>query len=440
MTTLSKLGSWLFFAIAAKPPVSDGAFSIEVLSLTRVRLHGGKNHESDSPQSACNERRDFQTNLVQSVSHQTDDSVRCSTRNEYAMNSQATPHPQPKPKAPTIFDVAKLAGVSIKTVSRVINLESNVRPSTREKVEAAVEALDYRPNAAARVLSGKRFYVIGLIYENPNEFSYMQKVLNGALKACEAGGYTLLLLPLTLPNPDLIDDVQRFVSQSRLDGVVLPAPLGDFSEIQRLLNELEIPFARITPKTGAEDDLSVQCHDEQASFDVTQFLIEQGHRRLGFIKGDPIHGATEHRYRGYIRALQVAGIGLRSEFVRDGMFSFESGKTAARALLDLREPPTAIVASNDDMAAGTIFEARERGLSIPGDLSVVGFDDTPIASHIWPPLTTVRQPIVEMAESVTSLLIRKLKGEQVEPLDQPFACHVVTRASTGERAVQDDLE
>jgi LacI family transcriptional regulator len=121
------------------------------------------------------------------------------------------------------------------------------------------------------------------------------------------------------------------------------------------------------------------------------------------------------------------------------MFSFESGKTAARALLDLREPPTAIVASNDDMAAGTIFEARERGLSIPGDLSVVGFDDTPIASHIWPPLTTVRQPIVEMAEAITSLLIRRLKGEQVEPLGQPFACHVVTRASTGIRAAEDDL-
>lgn len=355
------------------------------------------------------------------------------------MKNSLPPNAQSKLKAPTIFDVAKLAGVSIKTVSRVINLESNVRASTRERVEEAVEALDYRPNAAARVLSGKRFYVIGLIYENPNEFSYMQKVLNGALKACEAGGYTLLLLPLTLPNPDLIDDVQRFVSQSRLDGVVLPAPLGDFSEIQRLLKELDIPYARITPKTEAGDDLSVQCHDEQASFDVTQFLIEQGHRRLGFIKGDPIHGATEHRYRGYIRALQAAGIGLHSEFVRDGMFSFESGKTAARALLDLREPPTAIVASNDDMAAGTIFEARERGLSIPGDLSVVGFDDTPIASHIWPPLTTVRQPIVEMAEAITSLLIRRLKGEQVEPLGQPFACHVVTRASTGIRAAEDDL-
>lgn len=128
------------------------------------------------------------------------------------MNDHRPPHDGKLDKPATIFDVAKAAGVSIKTVSRVINLEANVRQTTRDKVNAAIEALSYLPNAAARVLSGKRFYVIGLIYENPSEFSYMQKVLNGALKACEAGGYTLLLLPLTLPNPDLIADVRRFVS------------------------------------------------------------------------------------------------------------------------------------------------------------------------------------------------------------------------------------
>jgi len=334
-------------------------------------------------------------------------------------------------KPATIFDVAKAAGVSIKTVSRVINLEGNVRKVTKDKVDAAIKALDYQPNTAARVLSGKRFYVIGLIYENPSEFSYMQKVLNGALRACEAGGYTLLLLPISLPNPGLIADVRRFVSQSRLDGVVLPAPLGDFLDIQQLLNELAIPFARIAPKNQVAHDIHIRCNDEQASFELTQYLIEQGHRRLGFIKGDPIHGATSHRFQGYLRALEQAGIEFRGEYVEDVMFSFESGKTAARALLDLKERPTAIIASNDDMAAGTIFEARERGLGIPQALSVVGFDDTPIASRIWPPLTTVRQPIVEMAEAVTSLLIQRLRGEHVSSIAEPFTCHIVTRNSTG---------
>ena len=347
------------------------------------------------------------------------------------MNDHRPPHDGKLDKPATIFDVAKAAGVSIKTVSRVINLEANVRQTTRDKVNAAIEALSYLPNAAARVLSGKRFYVIGLIYENPSEFSYMQKVLNGALKACEAGGYTLLLLPLTLPNPDLIADVRRFVSQSRLDGVVLPAPIGDFKDIQQLLAELSIPFARIAPKTEVHEDLNIRCNDEQASFELTQYLIGQGHRQLGFIKGDPIHSATEHRFKGYLRALAQAEIPAHSEYVEDGMFSFESGKAAARALLDLKDPPTAIIASNDDMAAGTIFEVRERGLAIPDTLSVAGFDDTPIASRIWPPLTTVRQPIVEMAEAVTTLLIRRLRGEKVASTEEAFTCHIVTRNSTG---------
>ena len=200
------------------------------------------------------------------------------------MTDQDQPLARQRAKAPTIFDVAKQAGVSIKTVSRVVNAEINVRESTREKVLAAINDLHYRPNTAARVLSGKRFYVIGLIYENPNEFSYVQKVLNGALKACEAGGYTLLLLPLTLPNPDLIQDVRRFVSQSRLDGVVLPAPIGDFTSIQRLLTDLDIPFARIAPRMPLADELSIHCNDEQASFDVTQFLIDQGISSLALLR------------------------------------------------------------------------------------------------------------------------------------------------------------
>lgn len=335
--------------------------------------------------------------------------------------------------AVTIVDVAALAGVSIKTVSRVVNSEPNVRQSTRTRVSQAISELNYRPNTAARVLSGKRFYVIGLVYENPNEFSYMKDVLNGALKACEAGGYTLLLLPLTLPNKELVSEVQIFATQSRLDGVILPAPMGDYSEINALLDELEIPFARIAPKTDIADNISVVCNDEEASYSVTKFVIEQGHTRIGFIKGDPEHGATDKRFNGYKSALKDFKLKYDSKLVCDGQFSFESGKSATRKLFKLTDRPTAIIASNDDMAAGTIYEAHERGLNVPNDLSVIGFDDTPIASQIWPPLTTVRQPIMEMAESATTLLIRKLRGENIELPDEPFKCSVVTRASTMHR-------
>ena len=330
----------------------------------------------------------------------------------------------------TIFDVAEQAGVSIKTVSRVVNNEPNVRQRTRDKVLEAVGRLRYRPNTAARSLSGRRSWVLGLIYENPLEFSYMKDVLNGTLSACEEREYSLLLRPLTLPSPDLVEHIERFVIQARVEGVILPAPMGDLSELLRLLREMKVPFATITPKTLAAGQVNVLCKDREASFSLTEFLINRGHRSIGFIKGDPDHSASGNRFAGYQQALEKHGVSCMERLVRQGYFDFDSGKAAAAELLDLPEAPTAIIASNDDMAAGVLLEARQRGLSIPGDLSVVGFDDTPLASRLWPPLTTVRQPIREMAETAAGLLMNKLNGKAAQPPKEPFACEIVIREST----------
>ena len=330
----------------------------------------------------------------------------------------------------TIFDVAARAGVSIKTVSRVVNNEPNVSEKTREKVQAAVTTLNYQPNAAARGLSSKRSYVIGLIYENAHEFSYTKDVLDGALASCERNGFTLLLRPLTLPNSAVEDQVRSFVVQAAVEGVLLPAPVGDLPGVQRVLRERQLPYATITPKLPPDDGLNVFCDDGSAVEALVLHLVELGHSKIGFIKGHPDHRASDDRYAGYCKALQDHGIAVEEKWVESGLFTFDSGKAAARNLLDSSEPPTAIIASNDDMAGGVLFEARERGLQVPHDLSVAGFDDTPIAAQTWPPLTTVRQPISEMALSLTNALIQKVGGQPSELSSAPFGCEVVIRGST----------
>ncbi|XOV86431.1 MAG: LacI family DNA-binding transcriptional regulator [Pseudomonadota bacterium] len=339
--------------------------------------------------------------------------------------------PGPSRKKSTIFDVAALAGVSIKTVSRVVNREAGVHEKTQAKVEDAIARLSYRPNIAARGLSGRRSYVVGLVYENPHEFSYMKDVLNGALRACEREGYTLLLRPVTLPDRALAENIRQFSIQTSMDGIILPAPLGDIDEVQMLLKELALPSALIAAKTRGEGSLNVLGNDEEASYMVTRYVFEQGHSRIGFIKGHPDHGATEKRLRGYRRCLKDHGLVYDRSLVKPGHFDFESGRDAARKLLSMSERPTAIIASNDDMAAGVLFEAHERALQVPGDLTVIGFDDTPVASHVWPPLTTVRQPIIEMAEAATQMLIRQLRGESVVVPDAPFDCELIVRQSSG---------
>ena len=330
-----------------------------------------------------------------------------------------------------IFDVAKLAGVSIKTVSRVVNDEPNVQDKTRAKVLKAVAQLGYKPNASARSLSGNKSYVIGLVYENAREFSYMKNMLNGAINACEAVGYTLLLRPLTLPDPAAVDRIREFATSTGMDGIILPPPICDFPGIEKVLADANVETVLIAPKHDAPPTMTILCNDEEASYEITNYVISLGHERIGFIKGHPDHSASDQRYDGYRRAIREQGISFDRSLVRQGYFDFESGRKGARKLLELKDAPTAIIASNDDMAAGVLFEAHERNVTIPDDLSVVGFDNTPIAEHTWPPLTTVSQPIDEMADKATRLLASALREPDAREVPETFACELVIRASTG---------
>lgn len=332
------------------------------------------------------------------------------------------------PHRATIRDVARRAGVSIKTVSRVINREANVRPETRELVVEAVRELQYEPNPAARGLAGRRTFSIGLLYENPHEFSYIQQILDGVFGVCQEHGYALLLRPSS--EEPATEDIVRFLTQTRVDGVVLTAPIGDRPEVTDALADRDVPFVQISPGITDTRWTSVGPDDLAGSRALTEHLLDLGHRRIGFIKGDPRHGAAGERLAGHLQALQGRSMVADETLIVPGLFDFESGKSAAHGLFRLAERPTAIIASNDDMAAGAIVAAREVGIALPTELSVAGFDDSPTALHTWPPLTTVRQPIVEIASQAAVLLLEWIRGERDAHVRKTFDCRLVVRRST----------
>ena len=327
----------------------------------------------------------------------------------------------------TIHDVAARADVSIKTVSRVLNKEPRVRNSTRDRVLQAALALNYEPHPLARGLKGRRTHSIGLLYENPQEFSYVQKALEGVFDACRSRNLSLLLRPCPQQVP--IDDVRQFVLQTRVDGLVLLAPLGDRPDIVSMLRELETPMAQVSPGVAVSDTISVNPRDKGASELLTEHVLSCGHQRVGFIQGDPRHGSSQKRLRGFLSCLRKHGQVSDQRLITQGHFTFDSGKQAAHRLLREKPMPTAIIASNDDMAAGAIVAARELGLDVPRDVSVVGFDDSPIASHTWPPLTTMRQPISEMASTAAFCLIDHIAGAEEGSRNREFDCEIVERES-----------
>lgn len=325
----------------------------------------------------------------------------------------------------TILEVAKCAGVSIKTVSRVVNNEPNVRPETRERVQKAVSALDYEPLPAARGLAGRRTFSIGLLYENPHEFSYIQRLLEGAYAACETKRHALLLRPCAEDVTPAM--VRQFVRQTRVDGVLLTAPIADRTDVTSLLVESGIAFAQISPRETNPDWTSVSPDDVEASRALTGHVLGLGHRRIGFIGGDPKHGASHRRLAGHLGCLRDHGIEADPALIVDGRFDFDSGQRGLLALWKLEQPPTAIIACNDDTAAGVVVTAHERGIGVPKTLSVAGFDDSPTATHIWPALTTVRQPIAAIAHRATELLIANIVGEPAR--QETFECDLVVRSS-----------
>lgn len=330
----------------------------------------------------------------------------------------------------TIADVARLAGVSIKTVSRVANKEPNVRVTTRERVQEAIDALSYRPDPSARSLAGNRSYLIGLLYDNPSA-SYLIKIQSGSLVTSRAEGYGLVIHPCDYKDVHLRDEISSMVATSRVDGIILTPPLSDMPEICALLRDLGVVYSRIAPLDREPEGCEVYTNDREVCSEMTSHLASLGHRRIAFIKGHPDHKALGERFAGYVDGLKQNGIEVDDTLVIQGYNSFESGASAAAGLLQLATPPTAIFAANDDMAAGVMRTAHTKGLKIPADVSVAGFDDIPLASQLWPALTTIRQPMQEMAARASELLLQKLREQDYSEVERTIASTVVLRESTG---------
>ena len=303
-----------------------------------------------------------------------------------------------------IRDVAARAGVAVKTVSRVLNGHPYVSAETKSRVEHAMKALDFRPSVAARILSGAKSNQVALIYDNHSPY-YMFQIQKGCWDVCHEKGIRLLAQPVDVADPDVGEQVRGLVSETHVDGIILSSPVTDCEPVLRTLDALDIPFVRISPGTNHALTSSVFMDDAQAADDMCTHLVNCGHRRIGFVKGHRNHMASEERLFGYRRALDRAGIAFEPGLVCAGEFDFESGVRAANELLDMANPPTAIFAANDDMAAGILAVAHDRGIEVPGALSVAGFDDTTLARTVWPPLTTIHQPMAELARTAAEILI-----------------------------------
>jgi LacI family transcriptional regulator len=308
-------------------------------------------------------------------------------------------------RRPSIHDVAERAGVSIKTVSRVLNREPNVSQTTRSRVMEAVTELSYRPNIFARGLASVRSFLIGLLYDNPSA-SYVAGLQFGALARCREEGYHLIVEVLDSQDPDLGRAVSSLLNESVLHGVILTPPLCDSPAVLDALASAGASFVRISPDRSIGAGPSVSIDDHRAAHDMTAYLISLGHRRIGFIKGHPEHGAAHARFEGYAEALREAGLSVDENYCAQGLFSYQSGMEAAEKLLSLKVRPTAIFAANDDMAAAVLAASQRYNLRTPGQLSVVGFDDSLVAQVVWPRLTTCRQPIAEMAAAAVTMLVQ----------------------------------
>lgn len=332
-------------------------------------------------------------------------------------------------KKVTINDVARHAGVSKKTISRVLNDEPNVSPDTKDKILESFDELGYIPNPQARGLAGSHSFLIGLVYPSQSN-SYVSNVQKGALERCRAEGFHLVIYPEDHENENLLSQMETAMFSARLDGIILTPPFSDMAPLIKLLKRLTIPVVLMGAASSMRDVPSVVSNDQEASYEMCRYLISIGHSDIAFIKGHPDHASSNQRLRGYQHALTEAGIELQDQYIQQGNFTFESGEDCARRLLSLDKPPTAIFASNDYMAAGIVKVSNQKGISIPNQLTVTGFDNAPASRYIWPSLTTIKQPITEMAVEATRILIRSIRRKPIESLSVTIKDELIVRESS----------
>ncbi len=330
---------------------------------------------------------------------------------------------------PTINDIARLAGVSKKTVSRVINKSPLLSEKTRDKVEKVIKDIGFVPNPQARALALGRNSLIGLVHDNPNA-QFIVNVQQGVLEALQDSDFELVVRPVDRSSTNMLDDIQSFIERQQLYGVIILPPISENDKIAEICEKAGCEWVRMGSAELDVAERMVASNDREACSAAARHLIDNGHTNIAMVEGQHSWRSARERRAGFEEGLATAGITMPRSFIATGNYTFQSGIEAAQQLLDLYPMPTAIFASNDEMAIGVLHAAHMRGINVPDELSIIGFDDGPIAERTWPPLTTVRWPIIAMARSAALKLVRNTRTEE-DVVDEPslFLSHLIKRAS-----------
>lgn len=344
-------------------------------------------------------------------------------------------------KKPTIDDVARIAGVARTTVSRVLNNHPSVRDEVRKRVVQAMAELGYQVNVQARYLASGSSRQLALVHATdlevePNSY-YHSGLELGAMRSCADLGYVLVTHTANPAKPQDRERIRRLADGGRYDGVILTPPYSDDVDLIKDLRKLDFPIVLISAGPAARRHAaSVGIDDHKAGLELGQFLLGEGHKRFAYIDGPADHISAGLRLEGFLKAVADAGLNSAAVRVLKGNFTFRAGVDLSAKALGWQPRPSALVCANDDMAAGALFSAHRLGLNIPVDVSITGFDDTPVSDIVWPPLTTVHQPLRQIGGKAVELLVDSIQhkndaSEHIEGLYVPF--RLVERASTAPR-------
>lgn len=344
--------------------------------------------------------------------------------------------PEHSRKKSTINDIARLAGVSKKTVSRVINDSPFVKEETRVKIKEIIREVGFTPDPQARGLAFRRSFLFSMIYDNPTP-QYVVNMMQGILDALRPSPFELVIRPCNRMQAHFLSDMREFIERQKLAGVVLPPSVSEDETLVEMLRDIDCPYVRIAAISLDTPRTMVVTHDSAGAADAARHLAGLGHKAIAHISGPSSFLSAHERRRGFVAGLAECGLALDPAYDREAAYTFESGLAAAEALLSLNPRPTAIFTGNDEMASGVYMAARNFGLEIPRDLSVIGFDDSPIASRMWPLLTSVRLPIHEMGRLAAEMLIHG-QGERSGASDGPVEVipALIVRESTAAPATR----
>lgn len=332
-------------------------------------------------------------------------------------------------KRPTINDVARLAGVSKKTVSRVINASPAVSEDTRNRVSKVMAELSYAPDPTARGLALRHSFLIGMIYNNPNP-QYVVSMQEGMLTAIADTEFELAVHRCDRESEHFVRDARRFIERQKLFGVVLTPSSSEDERLADMLRDTGCAFVRVASIPLDEPQYSFVSNDRMGAFKAARHLTEIGHRRIAMVTGRSGFRSSEERIGGFEQGLAEAGVELASEGMIEGDYTFDSGVRAGHTLAAMSPRPTAVFASNDQMAAGLLHGLRKNGLEAPRDVSVIGYDDLQVAIVSSPQLTTIHSPTRDIGRFAAQKLLAS-KGFCDPPMQETTEPHLVVRESTG---------